>query len=774
MWTSNKPLRSVSIRLKLLLPLIIAVVSLLVIIHTIWVPQYFSDEEQVIRAQESAYIEALGISLVPSLLAGDLAQIHATLDSIAQRKPQWKSLRLITADGQLLYPIEASKDAESPRLYAITQPVKLDQDLLAVLAVHLDIASLLDNGIKRLASLEIYLILFSLFITIVAALLLDRWIRQPLKAMVGATEKIIDGDFSHNLRQNSMDEVGQLAASINQMQSQLEARQKETALQNRILQVIANAQSRFIRDADPQQLFNDLLNDILALTQSDYGFLGEVLFDGNQPYLKTFAITNIAWDEPTREFYASNAPNGLEFRNLQTLFGSAITNGENVVANDPKHDSRSAGVPQGHPPLHAFLGIPFKRENKVIGMFGIANRPGGYNEVLIRQLKPIVNTCTQIVEAYKAEQSRLLVEKQEHEREVRMRTIVNNISEGIVTTNDKGIIEGFNPAAEILFGYLATEVIGSNISILVPDMHSHMHDDYIANYLQHGHSNIVGLGREVEGKRKDGSVFPLEVTVSEMWVENQRLFCGVMRDITERKKLDKMKNEFVSTVSHELRTPLTSIRGSLGLLANGKLGEFSQPVKNLLNIAANNSERLLLLINDLLDMEKLASGNMEFEFQELELAAFLHDALEANQGYGEQHNVNFVLTECDPNLLVYADRNRLMQVLSNLLSNAAKFSPEGSNVETAATSHNGKVRITVSDLGCGIPEEFGVRIFERFTQADSSSTRRVGGTGLGLNIAKAIVERHQGTIGYTANPLGGTIFYVDLPILEHNAQAINQ
>ncbi|WP_455212331.1 ATP-binding protein [Kaarinaea lacus] len=755
-----------SIRYKLLLPLALAVLLVSLLFHLYWLPAYLSDEEENIRLQETAYIEALGASLVPSLLASDLAQIHTTLNSISARRPQWKTVKLYNADQALLYPIDTTNDPDTHSLLTISQKITYEQEALASLHVELDISSILDSEVERITSLEIYLLLFSLVITIVAALLLDRWIRQPLKLMVSATSRIVDGDFSHNLKQHSKDEVGQLTAAIDQMQSQLEARQKETALQHRVLEVIKNAQSRFIRDTNPQQLFDNLLTDILTLTNSEYGFIGEVLFEHNQPYLKTFAITNIAWDEQTREFYEKNSPSGFEFRNMQTLFGSAIITGENVVTNNPMQDRRSAGVPQGHPPLNAFLGIPFKREDKVIGMFGIANRPEGYDETLIKHLRPIINTCTQIVEAYKAEHNRLKFEMLVREREVRMRTIVNNITEGIVTTNDQGIIEGFNPAAENLFGYLASEVCGKNICILVPDAHSSNHDRYIADYMKHGRSHIVGLGREVEGKRKDGSVFPLEVTVSEMWVEGERMFCGVMRDITERKKLDRMKDEFVSTVSHELRTPLTSIRGSLGMLASGKMGEFPDKIKTLLHIANNNSERLLLLINDLLDIEKLASGKMEFEYKALELSTFLQEAIEANQGYGEQYNVRFVIVDSQQNLCVYADRNRMMQVISNLLSNAAKFSPEGSNVEISAKPNNDQIRICVSDKGCGIPLEYQSLIFERFTQVDSSSTRSVGGTGLGLNIAKAIIEKHSGSIGFTSNPEVGTTFYVDLPKLE--------
>jgi len=754
-----------SIRFKLLLPLVLAVVSLSLIFHLYWLPGYVLDEEDNIRQQEIAYIEALGASLVPSLLASDLAQIHATLDSISARRPHWKAVSLHNASQVRLYPIDKN-NADAQNLFRISHTIKYENDALANLSVDLDVSTLLDAETKHITSLEIYLLLFSLAITIVAALLLDRWIRQPLKLMVSATNRIVDGDFSHNIRQHSKDEVGQLTAAIDQMQSQLEARQKQTALQHRILEVITNAQARFIRDANPQQLFDKLLNDILSLTNSEYGFIGEILYDGDAPYLKTFAITNIAWNEQTREFYEKNAPNGLEFRNMQTLFGAAIVNGENIITNNPPKDSRAAGIPDGHPSLDAFLGIPFKREDKVIGMVGIANRPEGYDDTVINYLKPIINTCTQIVEAYKAEQTRLKIEMLVREREIRMRTVVNNVTEGIITTNDKGIIESFNPAAENLFGYLATEVISKNISLLVPDSHSASHDRYIANYLRHGKSHIVGLGREVEGKRKDGSVFPLEVTVSEMWVEGERMFCSVMRDITERKKLDKMKDEFVSTVSHELRTPLTSIRGSLGVLASGKLGEFPAKASNLLNIANNNSERLLFLINDLLDMEKLASGKMEFQYKPLELNNFLQEAVEANQGYGEQYSVNFIISKSQQDLLIYADRNRMMQVLSNLLSNAAKFSPEGSSVEISAVLNNDIIRISVSDHGSGIPEEFQSQIFERFTQVDGSSTRSVGGTGLGLNIAKAIVEKHCGKIGFTSHSGGGTTFYVDLPRLE--------
>jgi PAS domain S-box-containing protein len=237
---------------------------------------------------------------------------------------------------------------------------------------------------------------------------------------------------------------------------------------------------------------------------------------------------------------------------------------------------------------------------------------------------------------------------------------------------------------------------------------------------------------------------------------------AVARDVSERKKLDQIKSDFVSVVSHELRTPLTSIRGSLGLLAGGVAGEIAEPARGLIEIAAKNSDRLVRLINDILDVEKVESGSMHFRFQLVDLAALIAQAVESNQAYAQPFNVRFVVIQPLPEVRVRADPDRLLQVLANLLSNAAKFSPRGGQVEIAVTVENGRVAVAVTDHGKGIPPDFHHRVFERFAQADASSTRQKGGTGLGLSIAKAIVERHGGHIGFETRPEAGTTFTFDL------------
>ncbi len=371
--------------------------------------------------------------------------------------------------------------------------------------------------------------------------------------------------------------------------------------------------------------------------------------------------------------------------------------------------------------------------------------------------RPMV-TCIlrDVSERHQAEQSL-------RDREVRLSAILNNILDGIITIDDHGIIEGINPAAQRIFGYTDVEVIGSKINLLMPNPYRDEHDGYMKNYRETRKAKIIGIGREVEGLRRDGSIFPMELAVAEMEVGGKRMFTGAIRDITERKQIEKVKQEFVSTVSHELRTPLTSIKGSLGLIKSGVLNESPDKLSSMLDIAYNNCERLVRLINDILDIDKIASGKMRFQMTPLDLGQILDQAYEANKGYGEPRGVTFLLHSTLKTAMVKGDPDRLMQVLANLLSNAVKFSPDGGKVELSLSAHDSGFRVAVRDHGPGISEAFRDRIFDKFAQADSSDARRKGGTGLGLNISKIIIEHHGGTIGFTTEVGKGATFYFDLP-----------
>ncbi len=367
-----------------------------------------------------------------------------------------------------------------------------------------------------------------------------------------------------------------------------------------------------------------------------------------------------------------------------------------------------------------------------------------------------IGYCWDISSRKQAEQS--LRESVQHTQ-----AILDNAVDGIITINGSGTVESFNRSASKIFGYSAEEVIGHNVNMLMPEPYASQHDGYLNNYHTSGIPRIIGIGREVEGRRRDGSVFPMELAVSHISRKGQPMYVGLVRDISERKQVEKLKSEFLSTVSHELRTPLTSITGALGLAVSGVLGELPGKVRHMVEIAHKNSQRLVHLINDLLDLEKMAAGKMPFDLQVQPLMPLVTQAMEGMHGYADQHQVRLEQTEAHE-ADVRVDAGRLLQILNNLLSNAIKFSPEKGRVEIAVRRNNDKVRVEIIDQGPGIPAEFRTRIFQKFSQADSSDTRKAGGTGLGLAISRELAERMNSSVGFDAKEGQGSSFYVELPV----------
>jgi len=242
-----------------------------------------------------------------------------------------------------------------------------------------------------------------------------------------------------------------------------------------------------------------------------------------------------------------------------------------------------------------------------------------------------------------------------------------------------------------------------------------------------------------------------------------RGYKGTSSDVSEREELNKLKQDFIATVSHELRTPLTSIKGALGLVTGGAVGPIPEEPRNLVGIAEQNSDRLINLVNDILDVEKLQSGKMAYNFEANELVETAQSALLVNRHYGDEYGVRYDLTVVPPIAMVWADRHRLDQVFANLLSNAAKFSPQDGVVEIRIEGHANNWRVSVSDKGPGIPERYRSRVFERFGQVESEEGYSKKGTGLGLSITRSIITDHGGSIDFEPNKSGGSIFYFDLP-----------
>lgn len=349
-----------------------------------------------------------------------------------------------------------------------------------------------------------------------------------------------------------------------------------------------------------------------------------------------------------------------------------------------------------------------------------------------------------------------------HSEATRQRALFEAAPEGIMTFDREGRIVNANPAAHRLFGFPPGDLIGR---LGADTLAEQDHERARAAMTDPAHIALGGFGAEYLGRRADGSTFPMQVALTYS-PEGEDWFALVfVRDISRQRDAEKLKDEFVSTVSHELRTPLTSIAGSLGLIAGGAVGALPEKAARLISIAQSNSQRLVRLINDVLDMEKLASGSLPFHMTNTSLAGVARRSIEQTRGYAEQLGVDLVLDAEDPDLLVRGDPDRLVQVITNLLGNAAKYSPRGGRVVTRVRRDGSTVKLSVVDRGPGVPEAFRDRIFTRFAQADASDARGKSGTGLGLYIAKEIAERHGGRLWFESPPEGGATFHMDLPAL---------
>ncbi|MDR5900131.1 ATP-binding protein [Halomonas vilamensis] len=283
--------------------------------------------------------------------------------------------------------------------------------------------------------------------------------------------------------------------------------------------------------------------------------------------------------------------------------------------------------------------------------------------------------------------------------------------------------------------------------------------------LRNGEKDIV-ISEQMR-RRKGGLLYPVEIRL-QIIKTGVPVFASVVRDISERKAIERAQRELISTVSHELRTPLGSIDGALSVITSGMAGPVPEPVAEMASLAQRNSQRLVRLVTEFLDLEKAELGRVDFKLQPLDLAEVLNEALETNQGFAHKHGVRLEPGEVAP-VAVLADPDRLQQVLTNLLSNAIKFSPEDEAVRLEAhyleEGHDDGewVRISVIDRGPGIPEEFRPYLFEKFSQAQSNDSKRPG-TGLGLALVKAYSEGMGGQVHFTSKEQVGTTFHVDLPI----------
>ncbi|PTQ87875.1 ATP-binding protein [Agitococcus lubricus] len=352
-------------------------------------------------------------------------------------------------------------------------------------------------------------------------------------------------------------------------------------------------------------------------------------------------------------------------------------------------------------------------------------------------------------QALQVSQSQLLHTHQE------LQLLLDTVPTGILKLDAMGRIVQYNKAAQVL---LSPSGVALDSIIFSELLEAQARDDFatqLQEAIQQKQSTYIEANLLLNPAMP---TLPVEYLITRLPTTQGIELSLVIRDITERKAVDKAKNEFFATMSHELRTPLTSIRGSLAMILSGKFGELNDKTQRMLEVAHRNSDHIGRLINDILDMEKMAMGGMDFTLSEVDADLAMETAISANEGYALRYNVQLQIIQPSQGLRVQADEVRLQQVFANLISNAIKYSHAHAVVELKATHHQQMVRFSVRDYGVGIPESFREHVFNRFAQANTAKA----GTGLGLNIARSIVEYLGGQINFHSSEQG-TEFYFDLP-----------
>jgi PAS domain S-box-containing protein len=518
------------------------------------------------------------------------------------------------------------------------------------------------------------------------------------------------------------------------------------------------------------------------------------------PALEIFIMDSrdqLLWGTPARQAAplikvvldsAGARPAGEPARRLLVGRAKVPGTGWNVVLQQPRSEIYRSAVPQAWITL-AWMAVVFipaslfahylsRRITRPleelsasldqIDLGAALPRPASLRADAPREVATIVHATGRLLgrlQASYAGLSQVLAEREATiEGEIQQRTRAEHERDQLfVLSLDMLCIAGFdgyfrqlNPAWEKSLGWTLDELMANPYMELV-------HPEDVDSTLREMQKLRLGgttSDFEIRFRTRDGGYRWLSwCTVS---LPERGLIYAVARDVNDRKKLERMKNDFISVVSHELRTPLTSIHGSLALILGGVAGELPEKVRTLAGIASKNSERLVRLVNDILDIEKIEQGTMLFRPSRVELMPLVEQSVENNRAYAQQLSVEIRIAAA-AQARIWADSDRLQQVLANLLSNAAKHSPRGGIVDVKVQRDGGLVCVSVSDQGKGIPPEFQPRIFEKFAQADTSSTRQKGGTGLGLSISKAIVDRHGGRLWFETAPGAGATFAFELP-----------
>lgn len=519
-----------------------------------------------------------------------------------------------------------------------------------------------------------------------------------------------------------------LAALARQVITQLELRRQNRALrenERRLEDVVATSRDAeralTVERAYLEQLFEAAPEAIVVLDPEDR------VVRANGEFTRLFGYT--------RDEYVNRPINDLivpaELKEEGRRLTAEVAGGGRVAVETVRRRKDGTLVHV------SILGTPIRLDGGHVGVYGI------YRDITARH---------RMEEALRAS-------------EAFARSVMDHMLEGLVIVDEVSTIVSVNRASERIFGWRREELIGQHLRVLLPEAASGDADAF----LRDARNKAMGRLTEWRARRKTGEEFPFELALFAFASGGRHFYAGNIRDLSAREEVERLKKEFVATVSHELRTPLTSIRGALSLLAGGLVGRLPDEARETVHVAERNAVRLMALINDILDLERLERSRLEMRFADVPIADVLDRALETIAPMAEQQGVTLEVP--DTTARAWGDLDRLTQVVVNLLSNAVKFSPSGAAVTIAVTESPHWAEVRVTDRGRGVPAAFRDLIFQRFRQVSASDSRDKGGTGLGLAISKNIIDQHGGLIGVDSEEGRGATFWFRVPPARTRATA---
>lgn len=539
---------------------------------------------------------------------------------------------------------------------------------------------------------------------------------------------------------------------------------------NALLDALTQMQNRFIAGVDVGELFDGLLEELLEATESEYGFIAQLLHDDG-PFLRTWAMTDISWNDVTREMYQKYGPRGMEFHNLDTLFGRVVTEATPIISNSPLTDPRAAGRPHGHPPLTSFLAVPIRRGDDIAGMIAIANRAEGYEERMIPLLDPLAATVGSLIEASVADRERQAAERTRADVEALYGAVLQEAGDAVVAFTDDGRIVTANRAAGDLLRRRAEDLSGTCVLRYLPPAESR-------RFWERGQRAAASGGTlDAAVRRVDGTLCPVNVSIVRTTFGGRPITVLLARDIAARAAAEealrhakdaaigaaRAKDELLATMSHELRTPLNSVIGLSVILQRDLHGELTEKQREYVAQIESSGRHLLEVITNMLDLAKMEAGKLDAVLEPVDAGALVEDVIAVVAPLAEDSGLHVEIDTTAALVPIAADPLRAKQLLLNLLSNAVKFTEPGGTIGVRTRGHDEGVEIAVWDTGVGIPADRLGDIFDAFEQVDSSLSRRYPGTGLGLALSRRLAEIQHAQLTVTSAVGEGSVFSVVFP-----------